>query len=81
MDFIKSKLSSLGALLAVFGLASAVLSFFDYNLKLLMWIDLWGTTTGWVIRTALIVVGAALFFLFNSEDGEKSEEETEVVSH
>ena len=70
MDFIKSKLSSIGALMAVFGVASSILSFFDYNLKLLMWVDLWGTTMGWVIRIGLIVGGAALFFMFN-----KSEEE------
>jgi hypothetical protein len=75
MDFIKSKLSSIGALLAVFGIASAVLSFFDYNLKLLMWVDLWGTTMGWVIRVALIVVGGALFLGFN-----KSEDEEEAAS-
>lgn len=65
MDFIKSKISSLGALMVVFGLASSILSFFDYNLRLLMWVDMWGTTTGWIIRIALILGGAALFFLTN----------------
>lgn len=75
MDFIKSKLSSIGALLAIFGLGSAILSLFDYNLRILMWVDLWGTTMGWVIRIGLIVVGVALLFLFNkSEEAEAKSE-------
>ena len=73
MDFIKSKLSSIGALLVLFGIASGVLSFFDYNLKLLMWVDIWGTTMGWVIRIALIIVGAALLFLFNKSEDQEAE--------
>ena len=70
MDFIKSKLSSIGALLAVFGIISSFLALFDYNLKALMWVDLWGTTVGWIIRIALIVGGGGLFLLFNTPDKE-----------
>lgn len=71
MEYIKAQLGKFGALLAVFGLASSVLSFFDYNLRLLIWIDIWGTGIGWALRIAFILVGAILFFLFgtnNSDD-------------
>ena len=71
MDFIKSKLTSIGAIMVLFGVASGILSFFDYNLKLLMWVDIWGPTIGWTIRIALIMVGAALLFLFNKSEEEK----------
>ena len=73
MDFIKSKLSSIGALMIVFAIASTILSFFDYNLKILMWVDIWGTAVGWAIRVALIIVGGALLFLFNKSDDEEEE--------
>jgi len=62
MDFIKDKIPSIGAFLAIAGILSSVLSFIGYNLRLLLWIDMWGPVVGWVIRIALIVVGGALFF-------------------
>ncbi|WP_074408435.1 hypothetical protein [Aquimarina megaterium] len=67
MDFIKSKLSSIGSLLFLMGLVSAILSIFNYNLKLLIWIDLWGTFMGWVIRILLIIGGAAIY-LYTAKD-------------
>lgn len=75
MDFIKDKLSSIGAVLALFGVVSTILYFLDYNIKLLLWIDMWGPTVGWVIRIGLIVIGALLFFLIGKSNDE--EEETE----
>lgn len=73
LDFIKDKAGQLGGFLALIGLVSSVLSFFDYNLRILMWIDLWGTTMGWVIRIGLIIVGAFLAFVFNSNAEEKDD--------
>lgn len=73
LDFIKDKAGQLGGFLALIGLVSSVLSFFDYNLRILMWIDLWGTTMGWVIRIGLIIVGAFLAFVFNSNTEEKDD--------
>lgn len=73
MDFIKDKLSSIGAILAIFGLMSIILYFLDYNLRLLIWIDNWGETVGWIIRIGLIVVGAVLFFLTGSSNDEVEE--------
>ncbi|RHX82242.1 hypothetical protein DLM76_06385 [Leptospira yasudae] len=63
MDQIKEKISSFGAFLSFAGVASSALSFFNYNLKILMWIDNWGTATGWAIRAGLIVVGVILYFV------------------
>lgn len=63
MDFIKAKLPSIGIFLAIAGALSIILNFIGYNLRILMWIDLWGPAVGWAIRIGLIVVGGALFFV------------------
>jgi len=68
-------MSKIGGYIAIFGIASIILSFFNYNLKILMWIDNWGETTGWIIRIGLIVVGAVLFFMGG---GSNEEDEPEV---
>lgn len=75
MEFIKSKIGSIGLALAGMGLISIILSFMNYNLRLLMWIDLWGETMGWVIRIGLIVVGGALFLFFGNGEDEAEESE------
>lgn len=62
---LKSKVSGFGGAAALFGLVSIVLSFFDYNLRILMWIDSWGETMAWVIRIGLIIVGLAVYFVMN----------------
>ncbi|PJZ71132.1 hypothetical protein CH373_01020 [Leptospira perolatii] len=62
MDSLKERLSGVGGFICIAGLASSGLSLIDYNLKILMWIDNWGMTVGWIIRVGLIVGGAALFF-------------------
>ena len=72
ITFIKSKLAKAGLALAAMGALSIVLSLFNYNLRLLMWIDLWGTGMGWFIRLALIVGGFVLFFLFGTADDENA---------
>ena len=64
MENIKSKLGQGGLVLAAMGLISALLSIFNYNIRLLAWIDSWGSTMGWVLRAVLILAGGALFFLF-----------------
>ena len=62
-------MKSLGIYMAIFGLGSIVLNFFDMQFKILSWIDNWGPTVGWSIRLGLIVVGAALwFFTPNKEE-------------
>lgn len=76
---LKSKISGFGSAAALFGLVSIVLSFFDYNLRILMWIDSWGETMAWVIRIGLIIVGLAVYFVMNvSADEEEVLTEREV---
>ncbi len=77
MDFIKSKLSSIGGFMVLAGIASILLHFFDYELRILKWIDLWGTTIGWVIRIGLIVGGGLLFMVAPSAEDESVDEGTE----
>ena len=52
-----------GRLMIILGVLSSILSLFDYEMKLLMWIDKWGTGPAWGIRIGLIVVG---FLLWNA---------------
>lgn len=77
MEQISGKVSGLGAFLVIAGLLSTVLSLIDYNLKILIWIDMWGAGVGWGIRIGLIVVGAALFLIFKSKDDDEQEEDEE----
>lgn len=64
---------TLGSYMIIGALGSTALSFFGYNFKLLMWIDMWGETVGWVIRASLLVVGLIMFGIAKPE--EKKEEE------
>ena len=71
MDDIKAKIGKGGLALVLLGLASSILSFFNYNIKLLAWIDIWGDTMGWVIRILLIAVGGLLFFFLGRTEEEE----------
>ena len=51
-----------------FGVGSAVLYFLNMEFIVLMWIDLWGPTVGWVIRVLLTVVGGVLWLLGNAAE-------------
>ena len=53
-----------------FGVGSAVLYFLNMEFILLSWIDLWGTTVGWVIRSALAVIGAFLWVIGNHAEAQ-----------
>lgn len=71
---IASKITGLGVLLALYGVLSGVLYFFDYNLRILMWVDLWGPLVGWGIRGVLVVGGGALAFVASMFDKSQSPE-------
>lgn len=68
MEDIKTKIGQGGLLIAAMGIISALLYVFNYNIRLLAWIDMWGDTMGWVIRALLVIVGGALFFLLGREE-------------
>lgn len=70
MENIKLKLGKGGLLLAAMGIISIILSIFNYNIRLLAWVDVWGNTMGWVIRIVLILGGGALFLFFGREEEE-----------
>lgn len=54
----------------VFGIGSGILSLFDYEIEMLMWIDNWGDGVAWFIRSALILVGLAL--MSTAQKGEQA---------
>lgn len=66
-------MKNLGSFIAILGLASIALFFFDYELKILGWINNWGDNIAWAIRGGLVVIGAALFLMAPSN---KESEET-----
>lgn len=70
MDDIKSKLGKAGLALGAMGILTILLSIFNYNIRLLAWVDLWGNTMGWVIRILLIVGGGALYWFFGNTEEE-----------
>lgn len=70
MEDIKAKLGKGGLLLAAMGIMSMVLSIFNYNIRLLAWIDIWGSGMGWIIRILLIAIGGALFYMYGRDSEE-----------
>ena len=57
----KTKLRGIGASVALAGVASIVLALIGFNLRILMWIDMWGEGVGWALRAAIVVIGGAIF--------------------
>lgn len=49
--------------MSIAGILSVVLTFMKMNLIILMWIDNWGTTVGWILRISLIIIGVILFLV------------------
>ncbi|MFC4633468.1 hypothetical protein ACFO3O_06095 [Dokdonia ponticola] len=72
MEDIKLKLGKGGLILAAMGIISIILSIFNYNIRLLAWVDAWGNTMGWVIRILLILGGGALFLFFGREEDDEA---------
>ncbi len=66
-------MGQIGGLMFFFGLASIVLYFLNYQLTLLMWIDMWGEAVAWAIRIGLLVVGAALWLIDKKNDSERAQ--------
>lgn len=54
-------MGSLGKWLVFFGVGSIILNLLSMEFIILMWIDMWGVQTGWLIRIGMIVLGAVLW--------------------
>lgn len=65
-------MKSIGSFMVIIGVLAIVLNFFDRVPKILVWIYKWGEGVAWIIKIALVVVGAVLYLA-----GNKSEEKTE----
>jgi len=50
-----------GVFLICFAIASMLLFFADLNIRILKWVDLWGTGVGWVLRIVILGLGFGLF--------------------
>ncbi|MFC5047190.1 hypothetical protein ACFSTE_12050 [Aquimarina hainanensis] len=66
-------MSKIGRYLFFIGLISTVLNFLNYELRILMWIDSWGTAVGWGIRIGLTVLGLVLMMLSKTTKDESVE--------
>ena len=64
MEKLKDKLSTVGAFLSAAGILSSLLAIFNYEVRILAWINLWGVGVAWAIRLGLILGGAAIFKIF-----------------
>jgi hypothetical protein len=68
------KLSGLGALLVILGVISALLQLVGFELRILRALNEQGSAVAWGVRIGLIVLGAALFFLFGKGGDDKKKE-------
>lgn len=69
-------MQAIGGLLVFLGAGSFILNMLGREFALTSWIDTWGQTPGIGIRVAMIVVGAALWFMGrNKGDADAGEAE------
>ncbi len=73
-------MKSIGSTLAFLGAFAIVLNFLDRVPTVLAWIYNWGDTVAWIIKIGLIVVGGALWFMANKQEGDPSTEGEEAAS-
>ncbi|QDP01892.1 hypothetical protein [Thalassotalea sp. PS06] len=73
-------MKQVGLYLMIAGIASLLLNLVGYELKILMWVDNWGDTTGWAIRLGAIVVGALMFFAIKEAPEQETQEELKEES-
>jgi hypothetical protein len=58
---VRQVISTIGAVIAIYGIASSVLFFIGYNMRLLVWVDQWGSGAGWLIRALMIAAGVGMY--------------------
>lgn len=75
MDKLRDKLSTFGGILSGLGILSSILAIFNYEVRILAWVNLWGPGAAWAIRVGLILGGAVLFKIFKSASDDVVPEE------
>ena len=56
-------MKNFGGFLVLAGILSFVLYYANYKLRILMWVDNWGESTGMVIRGGLVLLGGVLYLM------------------
>lgn len=70
-----------GKTVLFFGIGTIVLNLVGYEFVILMWLDSWGHEVGWVLRSAMVVLGMVLMFvggLMTGNCGHEDDEEEYV---
>lgn len=60
---VRQIVSTAGAVIAIYVVASSIFHIIGYNMRLLVWVDQWGPLAGWIIRVILVVIGGILYFI------------------
>ena len=63
MDWIREKLSSIGAFCILAGIISSVLQLIGYELRMFRALDQQGPAVAWGVRIGFVVVGGVLVML------------------
>lgn len=63
MDWIREKMSAIGAFCVFAGVVSSLLQLIGYELRIFAALDQAGPAVAWGVRIGFIVVGGALFML------------------
>ena len=61
-----------GSYLLFIGIGSMILAFTGYEFRVLMWIENWGTTTGWLIRGGIALLGGVMWMFGGDKDKEEA---------
>ncbi len=59
--YIRQVVSTAGAVIVIYVIASSIFHVMGHAMRLLAWFDRWGPAAGWVIRVLLVVIGCVMF--------------------
>jgi hypothetical protein len=72
-------MKNIGKYILIWGIGSILFSQFGYELKLFMWTNSWGETTGWLIRGGAIVIGIVLMAIAMKKNIQMKKEASEKI--
>ncbi|MEN1678540.1 MAG: hypothetical protein AAGJ46_03035 [Planctomycetota bacterium] len=73
-------MQGIGGFLVLMGGGSFLLNLMNMEFRLLGWIDMWGPTTGNVIRIGMLVAGVALFVMGAAANASHEESQDEDLA-